>query len=67
MRKTTRSQDIQCNMTLAAAYAENGDFTKAIALSKDIMNRAKALQLNKYVSETQKMIELFEAKIPYRL
>jgi tetratricopeptide (TPR) repeat protein len=67
MRKTTRSQDIQCNMTLAAAYAENGDFTKAIALSKDIINRAKALQLNNYVSETQKMIELFEAKIPYRL
>jgi len=67
VRKTTHEQDIQCSMTLAAAYAENGDFGSATTLMKNILIRAKEQRLERFIPGIQTMIRLFETKKPYRL
>lgn len=67
VRKKTYRQDLQCNITFAVAYAENGAFDSALGLVKNALRRAKKQQLENYIPQIQKMIALFESGKPYRM
>lgn len=52
--------------TLAAAYAETGNFDEAIKLSKKFLDHAEAAGNAQAVQMAQSRVKLFESKQPYR-
>ena len=51
--------------TLAAAYAQLGQFDKAVETAKKAMQIARAAKNEKLAKDIQKNLELYEAKRPY--
>jgi twitching motility protein PilT len=52
--------------TLAAAYAETGDFPKAVAVARKAMDMANVLSRNDLVAGLKKQVELYERGEPVR-
>jgi hypothetical protein len=52
--------------TLAAAYAESGDFSKAIDTAQRAMDLATAQNNTSLLSTLRHEIELYRARTPYR-
>jgi hypothetical protein len=52
----------QCISTLAAAYAESGDFASAVKWATSILNKAPA----RYREKLREQIALYESGKPYR-
>ncbi|PYK82142.1 MAG: hypothetical protein DME41_10625 [Verrucomicrobia bacterium] len=51
--------------TLAAAYAENGDFTKAIAAANDALEIANANGITSLAESLRSKIALYQSGLPY--
>lgn len=51
--------------TLAAAYAENGEFDKAIAAARDALGIADAKGISSLSDSLRSKISLFQSKLPY--
>ncbi|MGH1363760.1 MAG: tetratricopeptide repeat protein [Calditrichia bacterium] len=67
IRKEGVHQDIECAITLAAAYAEKGEFDRAIGVLNNLIPRAKATRMQRYIPQVREMIKLFEANSAYRM
>ena len=52
--------------TLAAAYAENGKFDEAMATAREAIEAARTAGESDEVGANQKLLELYQAKLPYR-
>ena len=52
--------------TLAAAYAEAGDFTKAVQTAEAGLTNAREQNKAKLAAEIQQRLELYRQKKPYR-
>ena len=52
--------------TLAAAYAETGDFSQAIEFAESALERAKALGQVENAAQIQQRLELYRESHPYR-
>ena len=52
--------------TLAAAYAETGDFSQAIEFAESALERAKALGQEENAAQIQQRLELYRQSQPYR-
>ena len=66
IRKTTPVQDIQCGITLAAAYAEVKDFDSAERVIMNVIGRANEIRLKNYIPQMEVMLKLFKSKEAYR-
>jgi tetratricopeptide (TPR) repeat protein len=64
--EATQYKDYRFFSTLAAAYAEDGDFENAIAITKKAIDLAAAKRDEKTVVSMNKRLKLFEAKTPVR-
>jgi protein O-mannosyl-transferase len=62
----TKSQDAQALDTLGAAYAEAGQFKKAVAAVERSLDLANAAQDKELVKALQVRLELYRAERPYR-
>jgi len=67
IRKEGVHQDIECAITLAAAYAEQGDFDRAKGVLNNLIPRAKATRMQRYIPQIRQMIKLFDAGKSYRM
>ncbi len=52
--------------TLAACYAENGDFAHAIATAQHAIERAQAQSMKPLIEQLRSEISLYELGLPYR-
>ena len=52
--------------TLAAAYAETGDFSRAIEYAEFALQRSKALEQEEVAQRIQERLELYRQSQPYR-
>ncbi len=52
--------------TLAAAYAENGQFDKAIKTAREACDRAKTLGQPDLLARNRDLLKLYEGHQPYR-
>lgn len=66
IRKSNASQDIKCGITLAVSYAEVGNFDRANRVLINLIGRAKEIRAEKYISNIEGLITLFNSKTPYR-
>lgn len=55
-------QDAECIDTLAAAYAEEGDFSEAVKYEKEALKNIPA----KHAADSNKALECYEHGLPYR-
>jgi len=67
IRKEQPRQDVECGITLAAAYAEQGDFESAKRILKGLIPRAQTTRLTSYIPRIQSLIQQFEFKKPLRM
>lgn len=67
IRKEQPRQDVECGITLAAAYAEQGDFESAKRILNGLIPRAQSTRLTSYVPRIQSLIQQFELKKPLRM
>jgi Flp pilus assembly protein TadD len=52
--------------TLAAAFAENGDFAQAIETARRAAQIAKSIGQKEIADRNEKLLELYQQKKPYR-
>ena len=62
----TRGQDPHSLDTLAAAYAESGEFEKAISVSEKIIELAQAADKPEIADAARERLKLYQAQKPYR-
>ncbi len=67
IRKDNHLQDVRCGITLAVAYAENENYSRAEQVLGNILRRAQETGQQKYIPQINEMTNLFIAKKPYRL
>ena len=64
--ETTQYKDYRFFSTLAAAYAEDGDFENAISITKKAIEMATAKGDDRSVGSLSQRLELFESEKPVR-
>ncbi|MCB9205988.1 MAG: tetratricopeptide repeat protein [Ignavibacteriales bacterium] len=67
MRKDNPDQEIRSVITLAAAYAENENFSIAINILNSLINRAKQTQSDRYIPQIEEMIKLYKENKFFRI
>ena len=65
--KIRANQNITCGISLAAAYAETGDFFKAERITVDLIDYARQTRVSGYANLLSQLLESFQAGRPFRI
>jgi len=67
VKKDQKEQNISCGMSLAAAYAEEGQFEKAAAITARLINYSKKIRTEQFIPQLKQMQKVFEENRAYRV
>jgi hypothetical protein len=62
----TQRTNVWMLSTLAAAYAEVGDFAQAVATAEELVRNAEVLGLKELLERTRRRLELYRSQLPLR-